>query len=296
MPPIRHRVSLGGQAVETSLAAVGFNTSNPQVALVETASPRFRYDTVLVQNAWNVIPSDEFKAGMRPYPRGFEFRARIRRAVAHWNLRRARRVVCLTYAVADYLRSNLGLEAVVAPATIPLGSEARSDWPRYDHNQGFALVSGTVTWYKNPSEALKWLKLNEPQISRVVFAGKDDGSGCWQSIRQKATSMDLLVERGVFSRSELYSAYAEAEVTILPSELESLGFGLSEALRYSPRVIASPIPAHLEVAGRAGVSPEWLGDWNQAVERPHWEPSPIDDGAARREWVAVGNALSLSIK
>ena len=289
------RVSFGGMVVEDSLSALGFRVSDDRVALVETASPRLRYDAVLLQSAWNVLSPPLFREYMRPYPSAMKRRARLRRLVARTNLRRAGRVVCLTETVANMLADSLGIRAEVAPVTVPL-----HDWlepapcdAQEEQSDRFALVPGTVTWYKQPELALSWLSDNdEPStLDRVVFLGRDDGSGSWLEVRRQGERRGIAVEQFTVPHSQVYDLYRRARVTVLPSRLESLGFGLSEALLHSPRVWASPIPPHREVAGRTGREPTWIGEAPIGRAR---RQGLITRAVAESEWVSVGEALGLA--
>ena len=289
------RISLGGQVVESSLASAGFDTRTPGVSLVETASPARRYSAILLQSAWNALPYADFSRMIAPYPGAMRRRAYARRVVARLNLRRAGRVVCLTEAVAELLHESTGIEAEVAAVTVPI-----HDWidpvPINVRTLGIAVVPGTVTWYKRPSEALRWLSSTGIDIKLVKFCGKDDGSGCWQDLDRVARELGITIERTVMPHHELYKLYASADVTILPSALESLGFGLSEALLHSNRVIASGIPPHREVAARTGIAPEWL---TSDVDPPFAIESRsrrISFDEARLEWQRAGSALGLVVR
>jgi hypothetical protein len=64
------RRSLGGSAVERSLVDSGFVKSQGSIALVETEFPRRHgFETVVAQNACNVIPASDFRALASQYPR-----------------------------------------------------------------------------------------------------------------------------------------------------------------------------------------------------------------------------------
>lgn len=287
------QVSQGGQVVESSLWVAGFDPYTPEMRLVETASPHRKYDTILVQNAWNAISKDDFLRELRPYPQSMRVRAYLRRIVARRNMRVSRRVICLTNAVATQIFDSTGVCAHVAPVTLPVhhwGNPSRQ--PASDMT--YALVTGTVTWYKRPHIALRWVANNLPEIDVVRFAGKDDGSGCWQSVVQLANTLGIRVERVFVKHEEIYNMYAGATVTVMPSALESLGFGLSEALMYSNRVVASQIAAHVEVAGRVGATPEWLGG---AISTPnlHCSKQLINKERALQEWQNAGRTLGLNM-
>ena len=294
MPRAKH-TSLGGQVVEASLVSIGYDIADDAVSLVETASPRRRHRTILLQSAWNVLPWAEFRALQRNYPPRMRQRAFARRAVARHNLRRAQRVVCLTESVGRLLRDTTGIRASVAPVTVPI-----QDWrepiltgPRATISR-IALVPGTVTWYKRPTLALDALVDCGllPSIDQVLFCGRDDGSGCWQAVQAQARELDLLVERQVLERQHLYDLYRTADVTLIPSGLESLGFSLSEALLNAPRVLASGIGPHVEIAGRVDIEPEWITAESSSSSSVAGQT--ITREQATKEWEGVGVALGLT--
>lgn len=286
------RLSFGGQAVENSLSELGFQLADSSVALVETSLPPRRHRAVLLQSAWNVVPPLEFRRLISPYPAGMKLRAFLRRRVALRNLHLAERIVCLTDAISQQLKETTRLSASVAPATIPLlhaQNVASKSPPPCD--SGFAIVPGSMTWYKRPMDAISWCQA-ELTIRRVVFAGEDDGSGCWSRVVEVAGEAGIEVNRVVLGASELREALAQASVAILPSELESLGFGLSEALLHTGRVVARPIPAHIEIASRVGRHPEWMSE--VVSDPPPMRPRLISLADAKSEWENVGHSLGLA--
>jgi glycosyltransferase involved in cell wall biosynthesis len=283
------RRSIGGQVVEAGLASLGFDVVRPDIAMVETRVPGLRpFDIVLSQSPWNVLPRADFLRLSRPYPRVMRRRMWARRAVAAVNLRRARRVLSLTEANAEQVRRFSGREVEVAPVWLPLDALELSPRPRAEPtDRGF--VPGTLIWYKNPAAALDVAKRRG--IAELLFAGPDDGSGCWRDLELRAEAAGVRVSRTLLSRQEMYDELAAASAVILPSELETLGFSLGEAMCLAPQVLASPIPSHLEVAHQLGAEPEWL-----PAQGPEWqraEPVAPDAAAVRGSWISLGEALGL---
>lgn len=283
------RRSIGGQVVEAGLASLGFDVVRPDIAMVETRMPTARpFDVVLSQSPWNVLPRSDFRRLSRPYPPAMRRRMWARRAVASVNLRRARRVLSLTEANAEQVRRFSGREVEVAPVWLPLDALEISPRPRpVPTERGF--VPGTLTWYKNPAAALEVARRRG--IGELLFAGPDDGSGCWPDLERRAALAGMHVSRTLLSRQEMYDELAAASVVILPSELETLGFSLCEAMSLAPHVLASPIPSHLEVAERLGAAPEWLPDEGRGWSRT--EPVAVDSEGVRCSWRALGDALGL---
>lgn len=293
------RESIGGSVVRDSLRGIGHATIPEGVALVETALSTRPAHTVLVQNAWNVIPKPQFDRLVDPYPRPMARKMRARRLVAQWNLRRAKRLVCLTQAMAHMTEQSVGRATHVAQVTAPLDILPSLMGDRTsqagDVSNPYALVIGTVTWFKRPHLAIEYLASTMPEVSHVKFLGRDDGSGCWQHVQRLADRHGVVASRDLVPRSQLWSEYASAHVTVLPSALESLGFALSEALLLAHRVVASPLPAHQEISNLLRVTPTWL-----EPESPRWsapgfvdkEPT-VDGETLNRQWRRLASELGL---
>lgn len=285
------RRSLGGEVVESSLAVAGYELNNPEVSLVETAIPKFRpFRVVLAQNAWNFLPEATFRAMASPYPLKMRIRMRQRRTVARVNVSRSQRVVCMSEAMAK-LVEDYGVDSSkirVAPAYLPLDMRIRATDNGTAEWTDEVLVPGTVTWYKRPQDALALAA--DRGFRRLRFLGPDDGSGCWQEVREIARSRGLLVSREVHSRAAMHEALTTASLVVLPSGLESLGFSLGEAIAHARKVVASPLPAHVEAANWFGVEPEWLGQkCNSDVKATNRR-----DGDVRAAWEQVAHELGLS--
>lgn len=285
---------MGGQVVDESLVALGYDTQMVGTAMVETAVPIRRYSQVLLQSAWNVLTEQEFHHRMQRYPLQMRRRAMARRRIALWNMKRAEEVICLTHSVAALLLESTGIEARVVPVSCPLPETDDDFVGEVPVREEQVLVPGTLTWYKEPLEALELVARSDRLLPNVTvrFLGRDDGSGCWPAVKRRANQLGIRAERSVASRTEMRQLYRESAMTVLPSSLESLGFGLAEALLYAPaRVVASPIPSHREVAHRLGVEPQWIGSGQGSGAVG---PFP-DKGTIENEWHALARALRLSV-
>ncbi|WP_425402473.1 glycosyltransferase [Knoellia sinensis] len=295
--PWSKRTSFGGAVVRESLRAVGVDAIPASVSLVETATSWRPPKTILVQSAWNVIPRRDFLRLIRPYPLRMQAKALARRIVAARAIRAAERVVCLTSYLGEVVRTNFAVDVTVAEATAPLDHWRTSNDQLSYRDPCLAIVVGTVTWYKRPDLALRVLKERRPQVRRVRFLGRDDGSGAWAHVRDVANALGLSVESDVVSHSQIRLEYAKAGVCVLPSALESLGFGLSEALLLSEDVLASSIPPHVEIARRIGRSPEWIHvreDGLPPDEDQSHEGRTLTQALAHAEWTRVAQALGLT--
>jgi glycosyltransferase involved in cell wall biosynthesis len=297
------RLSLGGQVVRNSLAAVGYEPSPFAVSLVETSKPlRAPYEVVLAQNAWCVIGRSQFRELVGAYPRRHQARHRARRVVASVNLQRATRTVALSHAMGGMMRHR-GLRPTVCPVTLPMDFIDQQEMhrrPVWVPDEGpFVVLPGSVTWYKNSDwviSLVRQLRRSAAHPPRVVLAGGDDGSGCLQHIQR---ALDGAALHGVVSRPEMRWLLTHATATVVPSHLESLSFSLSEALVCSPHVIASPLEVHREVASRVGRQPVWIGGSStidELVDRVSATPPPPrgrqDLAMFSEEWRALSSRLS----
>lgn len=290
---MRARRSLGGKVVDTSLAAVGW-CPRPGVALVETGSPRGS-QTVLAQSAWNFISRSQFNSLISRYPAPMRARAELRRALAAVNVRRARTVVCLTHAMGELvLQAHPRAKVVVSTVTAPLDiwtPPSCAFAPAQPMDDCYGLVPGTVTWYKRPELALTLIGEGRvAAVNHILFAGNDDGSGCWPALQANAARRGIAVHRQTVDRPSMQVAVRGSAWTLMPSELESLGFTLAEGLLSGVPVSASPIPSHVEVARRLDSEPSWITSETPRLDAAR-KPSTFTRGQAEREWRALAEAL-----
>lgn len=291
------RRSFGGTVVEASLAALGYDLESSSVALVETTRPRLRrHETVLVQNAWNFLDRRDFRRLAAPYPASMRRRMLARRQLSTAVVTRASRVVCLTEAMADLVGKRHDCEIVVSPVTLPLDFIQATQKATVDgsvYSDDLVLIPGSITWYKRPSAAVDWILANLGRSTELhlLFAGRDDGSGAAREVSTSAARAGLRAEIRSLERHEMVVAMQRARVVVLPSELESLGLSLGEALAMSRRVVASPIAPHREVASRIGVEPEWIGATK--AQRECGPPATITAGEIVEQWNSLGNVLGL---
>lgn len=296
----RRRSSPGGHVVARSVEAAGF-THLASVALVETVKPTLRpARVVLSQNAWNYLPRAEFATLAGAYPPRHRLLYRARRGMARVNSRRTAHNVALTDYMGDLVRST-GVECSVVPVTLPWdmsGGRLPAAVAVAGVDRPFVVVPGTFTWYKDAHYALDLLEMiPAPERPLIVLAGTDDDSGCHDDLRARLAARSLEHWMGPVNRGEMAWLLREATATVIPSRLESLSFSLAEALVLSRRVLASPLPVHLEVAQRLGRAPLWLTERPTAemaaalVGEPADMPSvstlPYDD-----EWVLLAEKLT----
>jgi hypothetical protein len=217
-----------------------------------------------------------------------------RRALARFNARRTPRVVALTESMAELTGESIGRSVEVSEVLYPLSLLEPDQDPSALPDEPFVVVPGTVTWYKDPLVALAVTGARPDLPRRMVFAGPDDGSGCWAEVQRVAPALGLRVTGGPVTGPAMRAALGRAEAVILGSRLESLGFSLTEALALAPgQVIASPLAAHRALAERVGREPEWLGQDAPPATGGGAPSPPVTDDVVT-SWISLGECLGLS--
>ena len=90
-------------------------------------------------------------------------------------------------------------------------------------------------------------KMQQPNL-KLVFAGRVDADSVYgQEILSCAENNENIVLTGFRTGDELAELFSNANLFVLPSSHEGLPIALLEALGYGLNVLASNIPANLEV-------------------------------------------------
>lgn len=286
------RRSLGGSAVEESLALVGFDAHrySKSVSLVETHIGRV--NAYVCQNAWNYISASQFLELQREYPLGHRIRPLARRALAQTNLRRSGIAIVLSEYMLGLMKANEPKTKMI-PVTLPL--DILTHVSRGNQlPEGTVLVPGSVTSYKAPEVALGLVpEFREMgyMAREVFFAGPSDGTDITQRLRRRANKLDTRFRNAVLTRVEMRDALETAELVVLPSKLESLGFSLAESLVFSEHVVARDLPSHRELSKRLGREPIWLSGTHLSNEG---DPKCVDPGSPvwKDEWQFLASELS----
>lgn len=82
---------------------------------------------------------------------------------------------------------------------------------------------------------------------KLVFAGAVPNDSYGQQIRDKVSNASNIILAGYVGGKDLHELYSNAGVFVLPSTHEGLPIALLEALSFGTPVVASDIPANLEV-------------------------------------------------
>lgn len=293
------RLSLGGQTVRDSLQSLGYLDPPDGTVLTETVNPVSRPRVVLAQNAWNFIPRSRFVQEIAPYPRAMQFRAVARRMVALQNARSAQKIICMTDSFGTLVERVTDSHVVVSPVTVgalALGLPSkightltREDIDTSAVDEPYVLVPGTVTWFKRSSQAIDVVQQLFPHMRHVLFAGGDDGSGCWDSVVSRSRGSRIAVSRRRVGHVEMIDLLSRSYASVLPSGMESLGFSLSESLLFADRVVASSLESHREIAQRVGREPDWLPSRVSTLQDRH--AVSITDDIIRTQWHSLAATL-----
>lgn len=267
--PTEQVFSPGGHSVVNSLRIAGTNVEDLdpiRIRLAETQGPYVSQAArvVLVQNAWTMLTWREYVSQVRDYPLETKLRHLVRTAAARSVVSRANSTVALTDYMAHLVRDKgLALPQVYSVGTSIDLFELPEQKPNVEIGGHFALVPGSIQPYKRPLDAVRILGQHRsllPQLDQVVFAGPIIDKALREELTREARAISLEPVFLGLTRPEMKWALSNSEVTILSSGLESLNFGLGEALYLSNLVVASPIPVHIEVASRLAADPVWITD------------------------------------
>ncbi len=200
--------------------------------------------------------------------------------------------IVISEVILRLVREKHGCDSTLIPngVTLPALPTGR------DTLDGFGLVPGRyVVLISRLVPEKRHLDLIEafrraalPGWKLAIVGASDHPDAYVQSVLDAATNTPNVVCTGFQSGAKLAELFGHAGVFVLPSSHEGLPIALLEALSYGLPVIASDIPANLEV----GLPPEHyfpLGDTAALSDRLVQFSSAAPDAEvreARRQWVA----------
>ncbi|MFC4243499.1 glycosyltransferase family 4 protein [Gryllotalpicola reticulitermitis] len=221
--------------------------------------------------------------------------ASIGRAEADWTKRMARRaarfadaIVVPTHAVAADLadRIPLGERVRVIPGgisaalTLPDEPDVRSSWLGLPER--FVLASGSMDPRTGIDALIRAAALPDFQSTPLLIVGDDAWRG--RRITEAAMFAGLPEGRvrplGTVSDSDLALLLSRAAAYVAPSLAEGFGLGALEALTFGTPLVHSDAPAHLEVAGGAGISVARADPGTTYAERLAAAVGSVLDGTA----------------
>ncbi|HVW69515.1 MAG TPA: glycosyltransferase family 4 protein [Steroidobacteraceae bacterium] len=205
-------------------------------------------------------------------------------------MRRAHARIAISASIVELVRAKHGVEPELIPNGVPAAE------PRVDtqHVRRYGLVPkryflhvGRMVPEKRQLDLIRAYALVRDtgwKMALVGAIGSDDYSHEVERCAREAG----VVLTGSLKGEALQQIYSHAGAFVLPSSHEGLPIVMLEALSYGLPVIASDIPANLEV-GLDAASYFPVGDVSALAERlERLARTPPDDAASckRRDWVA----------
>jgi glycosyltransferase involved in cell wall biosynthesis len=227
-------------------------------------------------------------------------------AFAQWVLRTGERVgmryaharIVISRVIAELVRKKHGCDSALIPNGV-LRAVPRAET---DELERFGLASGRyflqvsrVVPEKRQLDLIRAFAQARAQAQesarapglKLALVGGIDGSDYARSVERAAAAVDGVVLTGALSGAPLEQLYSHAAAFVLPSSHEGLPIVLLEALSYGLPVIASAIPANLEL-GLDAASYFPVGDVDTLAQRLADAAAAPKDAAAceaRRRWV-----------
>jgi glycosyltransferase involved in cell wall biosynthesis len=197
--------------------------------------------------------------------------------------------IVISRVIADLVMRKHQRQCVLIPnGVVPVEPEPGDEHVRsfgLEPGKYFLLVSRIVP-EKRQLDLIAAYSAARPGDWKVALVG---GSGTDEYSRQvrEAASAEGVVLTGFLGGVALRQLYSHAGAFVLPSTHEGLPIAMLEALSFGLPVIASDIPANLEV-GLPAQAYFRVGDVSalaNALNRVAVEDQPIEARAARRRWV-----------
>ena len=198
-----------------------------------------------------------------------------------WVLRRVNRVVAQTKSVGEKIAGTYQLDAgkvvqVFAGVDVEHLNTVRKRMGDTWHN--VILYPAVITERKNQGIVIGALAevIKEVPDCEAVFAGLIEDTQYHQQLQTAAKWLRVANKihwLGHISHEDLYKRYAEAGVVVFPSTHETQGLVPLEAMALGVPVIASNIPAMVDVAGRGDegcmilCEPDRVHEWAAAILR-----------------------------
>lgn len=216
---------------------------------------------------------------------------------ARWVLRTGERAgmrlshgsIAISSSIADMIRAKHGIEPALIPNGVPAPEPASGTHclRHYDLTPGrYFLNVGRMVPEKRQLDLIRAHALARDTGWKVALVGAL-GSGDYPREVERCARDAGVVMTGNLRGEALQQMYSHAGAFVLPSSHEGLPIAMLEALSYGLPVVASDIPANLEL-GLDARSYFPLGDVDALAERlASVARTPGSDEAARRrrEWV-----------
>jgi glycosyltransferase involved in cell wall biosynthesis len=167
-----------------------------------------------------------------------------------WGMRLSNERIVMSKVIADLIRSKHCVESKLIPngVALPLLPKSIGALEKFDLVTGrYVLIVSRLVPEKHHLDLIEAFKLaNLPDWKLVVVGGADHPDIYEREVIKKADEAGVVMT-GFQVGLALNELYANAGIFVLPSSHEGLPIALLEALSYGLPVLASDIPANLEV-------------------------------------------------
>jgi glycosyltransferase involved in cell wall biosynthesis len=168
-----------------------------------------------------------------------------------WGMRYADQRIVISETIRKLVNEKYGLDSVVIPngVTMPDIPTSKLAIEKFGLTEGrYVLLVGRLVPEKRHRDLLAAFRLADLDGWKLVFVGGADyASEYSERFEREAGNLPGVVFTGFQSGEVLRELYANAGIFVLPSSHEGLPISLLEAMSYGIPVLASDIPANLEI-------------------------------------------------
>ena len=203
----------------------------------------------------------------------------------HFGARWANETIVISQYIQALVKRKHQRESMIIPNGVILPDQHEIALPAdLDITSGrYVLMVSRIVPEKRQNDLIKaFQQANLASDWKLVLVGADNGQDRYSSsIREMASQVPGVVLTGFRTGDELQALYQHAGMFVLPSSHEGLPIAMLEALSHGLPVIASDIPANVEV-GLAEDAYFELGDIQRLSERIRSIAVTHHDPSARR--------------
>ncbi|MFI3156956.1 MAG: glycosyltransferase family 4 protein [Methylococcaceae bacterium] len=167
-----------------------------------------------------------------------------------WGMRCSNGRIVISKVILDLVRTKYGVESALIPngVVLPRLSDSSRTLDKFGLTRGryVLLVSRLVSEKRHLDLIAAFTQAELPDWKLVLVGGADHADAYQHEVMRKAVEANVVMT-GFQQGLALQELYTYAGLFVLPSSHEGLPIALLEALSYGLPVLASDIPANLEV-------------------------------------------------